>query len=50
MTGAEVGASCPSVGRSAVLGAIKRLTEEGFIFKCGAGRSTYYVRADSVQE
>ena len=50
MTGAEVTAACPSVGRSAALGAIKKLTDEGLILKCGSGRSTYYVRADAVQE
>lgn len=50
MTGAEVISACPSVGRSAALGAIKKLTEEGLILKCGSGRNTYYVRADSVQE
>ncbi|MCM1215185.1 MAG: Fic family protein [Lachnospiraceae bacterium] len=50
MTGAEVIAACPSVGRSAALGAIKKLTEEGLILKCGSGRATYYVRADAVQE
>lgn len=50
MTGAEVISACPSVGRSAALGAIKKLTTEGLILKCGSGRNTYYVRADSVQE
>lgn len=50
MTGAEVVSACPSVGRSAALGAIKKLTEEGLILKCGSGRSTYYVRTDAVLE
>lgn len=50
MTGAEVIAACPSVGRSAALGAVKKLTEEGVIVKCGSGRSTCYVRADAVLE
>lgn len=46
-TGAEVVTHCPSLGRSSVLAALKKLTEEGTIIKKGAGRSTYYVRADS---
>ncbi len=50
MTGAEVIAACPSAGRSAVLGAIKRLTEEGLVLKLGSGRGIYYVRADAVQK
>ena len=50
MTGTEVIADCPSVGRSAILGAIKKLTEEGLVLKLGSGRGTYYVRADAVQE
>jgi len=40
-------AHCPSVGRSSVLAALKKLTEEGYIIRKGAGRSTFYVRADS---
>lgn len=50
MTGAEIISACPSVGRSAVLGAVKKLVDEGIIVKCGLGRSTYYVRADAVAE
>jgi len=46
-TGAEAVAHCPSVGRSSVLAALKKLTEEGYIIREGAGRSTFYVRADS---
>lgn len=49
-TSAEVIASCPSFGRSAVLAAIKRLVEEKEIIKIGTGRATYYVRADSSDE
>lgn len=44
--GADVVAHCPSVGRSSVLAALKRLTEEGLIIREGLGRSTYYYRAD----
>lgn len=46
-TSADVLAHCPSVGRSSALSALKRLTEEGIILREGAGRGTYYVRADS---
>lgn len=46
-TGADVVSHCPSIGRSSVLGALKRLTEEGYIIREGTGRNTYYIRADS---
>lgn len=49
MTGGEIVAACPGVGRSAVYGAVKRLLEEGIIVRYGLGRSTYYVRADAVE-
>ena len=47
LTGAEVVAHCPSIGRSSTLAALKKLTEEGLILREGSGRSTFYVRADS---
>lgn len=46
-TGADVLAHCPNIGRSSVLAALKKLTEEGLVIREGSGRSTYYVRADS---
>lgn len=46
-TGADVAAHCPSIGRSFVLAALKKLTEEGVVIREGSGRSTFYVRADS---
>ena len=46
-TGADVVASCPSIGRSSALAALKKLTEEGLFLREGSGRSTFYVRADS---
>jgi Fic family protein len=49
-TSAEVFASCPSAGRSAILATIKRLVDEGEIVKCGAGKNTYYVRADALEK
>ena len=46
-TGTDVVAHCPGIGRSSALAALQRLVEEGLIIKKGAGRSTFYVRADS---
>ena len=48
-TSAEVIAGCPSAGRLAILDTIKRLVDEGEIVKCGAGKNTYYVRADTLE-
>ena len=45
--GSDVMDNCPSIGRSSVLAALKKLTEEGLIIREGSGRSTFYVRADS---
>lgn len=42
-TSAEVVSHCPSVSRSSILAAIKKMTEEGIIKRFGKGRSTYYV-------
>ena len=41
---AEVIASCPSVGRSAILAAIKRLVEEEYIIRIGNAKNTYYIK------
>ena len=49
-TSADVLAHCPGIGRSSTLSALKRLTEEGIILRKGTGRSTFYVRSDSVNE
>ncbi len=48
-TGADVIAACPGAGRSAILAALKKLTEEAAVVKKGSGRSTYYVRSDAVE-
>lgn len=45
----EVIAGCPGAGRSAILAALKRLTQENMIVKLGSGRGTYYVRSDSIE-
>ncbi len=49
-TGAEVLANCPSIGRSSALAALKKLTEEGVILRLGAGKGTFYVRADGAED
>ena len=46
-TGNDVVVHCPGAGRSSVLAALKKLTEEGVLVRQGSGRSTYYIRADS---
>lgn len=43
-TGSDVISNCPLYGRSSVLSALKKLTEEQVIVKSGVGRSTYYIR------
>ena len=47
-TGAEVVANCPSIGRSSALSALKKLTDEGLILRQGIGRSTFYIKTDSI--
>lgn len=46
-TSKDVIMNCPSIGRTAVLDSLKQLVDEGEIIRHGAGRSTYYVRADA---
>jgi len=36
--------NCPSIGKASVEAALKRLVEEHYIEKIGAGRSTCYAR------
>ena len=48
-TSADIIAACPGAGRSAILAALKKLTEEGMVVKYGGGRSTYYVRKDALE-
>lgn len=42
-TSSEAVSHCPSLSRSSILAAIKKLTEEGIIERFGKGRSTFYV-------
>lgn len=49
-TSADTIAACPSAGRSSILYALKRLTAEGIIMKCGTGKNTFYVRKDAFEE
>lgn len=44
--GVDVIEACPSVGRSAILASLKKMTEAGIIRKEGVGRATFYVRQD----
>lgn len=41
--------SCPSLGRSSVEAALKKLVENGFITKLGQGKNTKYVKSDSIE-
>ena len=43
-TSADVLANCPTVGRTSVFNALKKLTEEGYIQKHGERRHTFYVK------
>ena len=45
-TSAEVIRHCPNIGRSSVLASLKKLTEEGLVYRQGSGRNTFYVRID----
>jgi biotin operon repressor len=45
----EVIAKCPAIGRSAVLNSIKKLVDEGVLIKQGEGRSTFYIKVDTIQ-
>ncbi len=48
-TSADVLAECPSVGRTSVFNALKKLTDEGIIEKHGEGKGAFYVKVkDSV--
>lgn len=40
-------AQAPSIGKSSVENAIKKLIEEGVLVKHGSGRSVYYTRSDA---
>lgn len=44
---ADVIINCPTAGRSSILAALKRLTEEGIIEKRGKGKSTVYLTRDN---
>ena len=43
-TAADVLANCPSVGRTSIFNALKKLTEEGYIEKHGERQSAFYVK------
>ena len=48
-TSADVLEHCPGIGRSSVLAALKRLTDEGLLLRLGAGKGTFYVKADCLE-
>ncbi len=48
-TSADVITACPKAGRSSVLNALKKLTDEQYIIKTGTGRATRYVRSDAMK-
>jgi predicted transcriptional regulator len=43
-TAADVLANCPSIGRTSVFNALKKLVEEGYIEKYGEKQQAYYVK------
>ncbi len=49
-TSGDVMKACPGAGRSSVLNALKKLTDEGYIIKTGNGRNTCYIRSDAVSK
>ena len=40
--------SCPSIGKSSVEAAIKKLVENGYLIKIGQGKNTKYVKSDAT--
>lgn len=44
----EVLVGCPSLGSSSVESALKKLVDDGFLIRIGAGRKTLYANADSM--
>ncbi len=43
-TAADVLANCPSVGRTSVFNALKKLTSEGYVEKHGERQKAFYVK------
>ena len=41
---------CPNLGRSSVESALKKLVDDGFLIRFGAGRKTMYARADAIEK
>lgn len=46
-TPADVLAECPSIGRTSVFNALKKLAKEGYIEKHGEGKNAFYVTKNS---
>lgn len=47
-TKTDIVAMCPSLSNSSVESSLKKLKQDGFIEKKGAGRATYYVKIDKI--
>ena len=46
-TKTDLMALCPTIEKSSVENAIKKLIEEGVLIKHGSGRAVYYTRSDA---
>ena len=46
-TPADVLVGCPSIGRTSVFNALKKLAAEGYIEKHGEGKNAFYVKVNS---
>ena len=46
-TKTDLMALCPTIGKSSVENAIKKLIEEGVLVKHGGGRAVYYTKSDA---
>lgn len=44
-TKTDLMALCPTIGKSSLENALKRLIEEGVLVKHGSGRAVYYTRS-----
>ena len=50
ITKQDVVNGCSSLGRSSVESALKKLVDDGFLIRFGAGRKTMYARADAIEK
>ena len=45
----DVVENCPSVARSSIEAALKKLVDDGTLHRKGKGRSSHYIRSDSTK-